>query len=101
MAEQTKIPAPEPVALPEPVAMIGNDGRPRHILHVWGVGETRLYGPPRGLYRADQMETYAAALAEKARQEERERIAEFARSNPGFFCSTALSESFARDVLKG
>ncbi len=41
--------------LPEPVAMIGNDGHPRHIGHVWGVSETRLYGPPRGLYRADQM----------------------------------------------
>ncbi len=46
--------------LPEPVATIGNDGHPRHIRHVWGAGETRLYGTPRGLYLADQMRAYAA-----------------------------------------
>jgi hypothetical protein len=54
--------------LPEPVAMIGNDGHPRHIGHVWGVGETRLYGPPRGLYRADQVRAYSAAAVAAERK---------------------------------
>lgn len=55
-------------ALPEPVATIANDGHPRHIGHVWGIGEARLYGPPRNLYREDQLKAYAAAAVAAERK---------------------------------
>ena len=54
--------------LPAPVATIANDGHPRHIGHVWGIGETRLYGPPRNLYREDQLKAYAAAAVAAERE---------------------------------
>jgi len=34
----------------QPAATLGSDGHPRHLRHVWGAAEMRLYGPPRPLY---------------------------------------------------
>lgn len=54
--------------LPEPVATIGTDGHPRHARHVWGVLETRHYGPPVPLFTAAQLHAYAAAAVAAERE---------------------------------
>jgi hypothetical protein len=55
--------------LPDCAATIGTDGHPRHIKHWWGIVEAKLYGPPHGLYTADQMRAYAAAAVLREREE--------------------------------
>lgn len=45
----------------EPVAMIGGHGHPRHISYLQSATESKLYGPMKPLYTADQLtEAYEA-----------------------------------------
>jgi hypothetical protein len=78
MTDQTKIPAPKPVAWADDRAAIGGIGSvessyvKQYQLRNRIAAAERLTHPLCTLAAA---ETYAAALAEKARQEERERCA--------------------------
>jgi hypothetical protein len=103
-------PKPEPCAWADDVAALGQIGlvQSARIKALW---ERGAYGTDAERMAAHRLtnplctlaaaETYAAALAEKARQDERERIAEFARSNPGLFASFADADDFALRVLAG
>jgi len=72
MTDQTKIPAPEPKAWTLHSELHFPQTTYTHKANLWFLDPQNPSWAP--IYTADQLETYAAALAEKARQDERERL---------------------------